>query len=534
MPTIALSPDGSQLFFVARSGTHTQLFVRHLSDISVRALDGTENAFAPFDSPSGDAVAFFVEHQLKRLSLADGRVTVIARNAMDPTGGTWLPDGRIVISRERGSRLLVLSATGDSLRAINCSGICSFPESFSDGHRVLASSVSRLVVVDIETGAISPMRRWDAKDDGDYLRAVAARLDGDGHLVYAVTSGQLFAAPFDERRAQPTGPSVSVGDGVRTESGRGAVQFSISRTGIIAYAPGAAMSLGILVRSDRAGKLDTIPVPPANYNTLELNPDGRRLLARVGTPSGDVELQIIDVISGRVSPWLTGASFGKPKWMADGRRVLFLRGGRYYAGDPDVSDAAQALAVPANIDLTPMADSSSYSGYRGDTLVIAHTDGRAQQHILGKGSLNAISMDDRWTVAEEGTGATSVVVARALDGTGRRIVIATGGRFSQVGPVVGGRDFIVVDEQHAPSESEPGRTLQRFYSIAYDPTNHDQPFGEPHLLFTAPVADFPGRDYAVAMGGNRFVFKQHIASPPMREVRVIGDWHRRTQTDERP
>jgi len=114
------------------------------------------------------------------------------------------------------------------------------------------------------------------------------------------------------------------------------------------------------------------------------------------------------------------------------------------------------------------------------------------------------------------------------------VVIATGGRFSQVGPVPGGRELIVADEQKAPSVAEPGRTLQEFYSIGYDPQNRDQPFAEPRLLFTAAVADYPGRNYTAGMGGNRFVFKQHIATMPMREVRVIGDWHRRLRADARP
>jgi serine/threonine-protein kinase len=59
MVTIALSPDGSQLAFVSRKGKDPQLFIRRLSDFSVRAIDGTEGALAPFFSPSGDAVAFF-------------------------------------------------------------------------------------------------------------------------------------------------------------------------------------------------------------------------------------------------------------------------------------------------------------------------------------------------------------------------------------------------------------------------------------------------------------------------------------------
>jgi eukaryotic-like serine/threonine-protein kinase len=535
MPTIALSPDGSQLVFVARHGAHTQMFLRRLSDFTVRALDGTENGFAPFFSPQGDAVAFFVGDELKRLSLADGRLTVMARNTHDPTGGAWLPDGEIVVSRERGSQLEVVTATGDSLRTIKCSALCTFPEPLTDGRRVLASSAGGLMVVDLTDGRISRVPRWDAKSDADYLRAIMGRLDGDGHLVYAGPGGQLFAAPFDERSARPTGPSASVADGVRTESGRGAVQFALSRSGVIAYAPGEVMSLGILVRADRAGKLDTIPVAPANYNALELSPDGRRIVARVGTATGDVELQIIDVMSGRVTPWLSGPAFGRPTWMGDGRRVMFDRGGRYFVGDPDVADPPRPLSLPGGIaDLRPMSDTSSYCGWQGDTLVIVHTDGRPPQRIPTRAALNAISTDDRWTVEEEGTGGTSVIVARALDSTGRRIVLATGGRFSQVGRVSGARELIVVDEQHMPSVAEPGRPLQGFYSISYDPANRDQPFGEPRLLFQTSAADFPGRDYSVAMGGNRFVFKQHIATMPLREVRVVGDWHRRMQAERRP
>jgi len=67
--------------------------------------------------------------------------------------------------------------------------------------------------------------------------------------------------------------------------------------------------------------------------------------------------------------------------------------------------------------------------------------------------------------------------------------------------------------------------VQGFWAIAYDPSRPDNPFAEPSPLFRAVVADFPGRNYSVGMGGNRFVFKQRITVSLPGEVRVITGWH---------
>jgi hypothetical protein len=125
-------------------------------------------------------------------------------------------------------------------------------------------------------------------------------------------------------------------------------------------------------------------------------------------------------------------------------------------------------------------------------------------------------------------------VARALDGSGRRIVIAGEGRYAMVGWAAGGHEFIVADAQRMRERGNEGAIRQGFWAISYNPTNSNEPFGEPRLLFSAITADFPGRNYASGMGGNRFVFKQHAVTQPPREVRVIGDWHQRLQAGARP
>lgn len=88
-----------------------------------------------------------------------------------------------------------------------------------------------------------------------------------------------------------------------------------------------------------------------------------------------------------------------------------------------------------------------------------------------------------------------------------------------------GHEFIVADAQRTRDRSNPGETMQGFWSVGYDPSKTDNPFAEPRFLFRANVADFPGRNYSVGMGGNRFVFKQHVTVSLPREVRVITGWH---------
>jgi hypothetical protein len=189
-------------------------------------------------------------------------------------------------------------------------------------------------------------------------------------------------------------------------------------------------------------------------------------------------------------------------------------------GDPDLSTPPR-----------PMNDSASFRGFIGDTLTIQQLNGRSPQRNAMRGGVGATSSDDRWYVSEETQGSTSSIVARALDGSGRRIVIAGDARYAMVGWAAGGHEFIVANAQQMRNRGKDGASVQGFWAIAYDASKPNEPFGEPRELFRAVAADFPGRNYTVAMGGNRFVFKQHLLTPTPREIRVMGDWHQRLQAD---
>ena len=516
---IALSPDGEQLAVAALRAGHDMLFVRKLSDFTMRGLPGTDGATSPFYAPTGDAIAFYADSALKTVSLADGRVRVVRTGFDHDFGGAWLRDGRFVLSVSRATRLVVLSPAGDSLRQIACSSPCSYPTPLSDGHRFLLGGGAALRIIDLNTGVITPITRGTPPVA---LRGMMPHIDGRGHLVYVTLAGSLVAVPFDETSGTVTGDPMTIADSVRLESGRGAAQFALSSAGTIALVTGADLGRGLLVRSDRAGHLDTVPAPPANYLSFALSPDGKRVASRVRLPNGNYGLQIVELATGKVTPWFEAPFLVHQQWTADGRRLLVDRDSDVVTGDPDVATPPRDFVRPPRVrNLTATEYTAGLAGYAHDSLLLQFLDGRPTRAIAASPLLNAFSTDLRWMAAEEIRDGKSSLVARALDGTGRRILLNSTSRMGQVSWPAGGSEFIAAENE---VKSTDGSLLQGFWSIAYNPASPEKPFSEPKFLFRVPAADFPGRNYDVGLGGRLFVFKQSPIIPPIRDIRVIRGW----------
>ncbi len=527
--TLALSPDGQQLVVVARHGTASQLYLRTLSQFGFRALDGTAGAQSPFFSPSGDLVYFFGPRGLMRLRLADGRVTLVRRPPSgqfegEAWGGTVMADGRIVLSERLATDLVVLTPAGDSVRTIVCTATCGFPKALPDGRHVLVDDGQALWVADLETGREVPVMQPAASGGNEALHGVAGAVDGHGHLVYATLDGRLFAAPFNATSFRVTGPAVTIADSVRVETGRGSAQFAVSPSGVLAYAPGDVAAIGILMRADREGRIDTIPAPADDYDGFSLSPDGRRLAAHVSTAGGG-RIEVIDVATGRVTPWLSGRGLGIPSWAADGRRIVFTRGDTALIGDPD-QDAAPTPLPPGTAvgrRVYALSDSGAYLGWSDDSARVI-SGGQAVGHAVAtpEDAIFAVTADGRWVVERGQSSVGGAVQALALNGSGRRVVIAPL-NYGMPSTVAGGTGLIAAVVEIGHAVNGRAETQQTFYSVSYDSAS-GSPFGSPQKLFTAAVADFPGRNYSVGMDGNRFVFKHHVESPPLREVRVMTSW----------
>src|SRR5579885_1019484 len=93
-PVFDITPDGSRVVFVGRSGGVTQLYLQRIGDRAA-PLAGTEGADTPFFSPDGKWIGFFASGKLKKISADQGTVVDLC-DAPQARGASW-GDGDIIV-----------------------------------------------------------------------------------------------------------------------------------------------------------------------------------------------------------------------------------------------------------------------------------------------------------------------------------------------------------------------------------------------------------------------------------------------------
>ena len=333
-PSLALSPDGNRVVYIARNGATTQLYTRELDKLGAVRLAGTEGAYFPFFSPDGRWLGFFADPFLKKVSIPDGQVITLAR-VNQPMGGTWTTDGRILVSDDQGSKPSWVSESGGVPSRINIeSGVAHqwrYPQLLPDknwalhtdwdGSLTLSSTKSGQAYAITTAG----VKRRDSADVATLVFGTSPMYVPTGHIVYlSAVGGVLMALPFDAAERKVLGRPVPILDGIRQEAEAGAGQFTIARDGTLLYAPGADAARSVLVALDDKGALDTLPFPPAGYHGFELSPDGKEILIRVQAPSGRGELWVFDVDKGSQTRIPTeGIPLHIPRWWPDSKQIVF-------------------------------------------------------------------------------------------------------------------------------------------------------------------------------------------------------------------
>jgi eukaryotic-like serine/threonine-protein kinase len=321
--SLAISPDGQTIVFVATSEGRSRLWLRSLDSVSARPLAGTDNAYLPFWSPDSRSVGFFAVGQLKRIDIDGGSVQTLA-DAPVGRGGTWNREGTILFTPVPASPIFRIAATGGEPAAVTRLERPQQQDHYSpaflpDGRHflyyILGSPEARGVYVGQLDGS-QPRRLLDA--DSPAVHA------SSGHLLF-VRQGTLFAQQLDPVRLELTGNPVPVAEGIRVglyELALAAV--SVSAAGSLVYRSGSG-GQSQLAWVDRSGKEMGKVGGPDSLGAWDasISPNDRRVaLCRV--VEGNTDVWLLDLGRSTVSRFTSDAGDDlAPLWSPDGTRIVF-------------------------------------------------------------------------------------------------------------------------------------------------------------------------------------------------------------------
>ena len=365
-PSIAVSPDGARLAFVAlERGGGTQLFARALEQFEAAPVPGTRGASAPFFSPDGRWVGFYADGALQKVSIEGGAPLKIC-DAPAVWSASWGPDGQIIFAT---------AAAPNGLRRVPADGGTpeeltipksdqgelqhALPQVLPGGGRVLFSILTKAgwepAVLTLAT------KEWQTLTRGVSAHT-AAHFAASGHLLYAQAGGGLVAVPFDPSSGALTGSAFPLLERLDMV-GAGGAGLALSASGTLVYVPAAAeLPQRTLMMVDRQGRTAALGEMRGAYSHPRVSRDGGRVAVAIESENG-IDIWIHDVERGTRTRLTGGGINSYPVWHAGGSRVTFQAAGSpgrfsLFSRDVDGSGQAEPLlrdAPPESAAVLPAA-----------------------------------------------------------------------------------------------------------------------------------------------------------------------------------
>jgi Tol biopolymer transport system component len=325
VPQFGLSPDGRTLAFVASpAGAGPTLWLRPLAELTARSLPGTENAQSPFWSPDRRWLGFYADGRVKKISVADGTVRVVAETQANFLGGTWAPDDTILFASGTEPIYRINAAGGTATQAtiIGAPGeVHRFPYFLPDGHHFL------FTLVGVDPSGVDPIGVYAGSLDSPtkklLLHSSTSAVYAPGGYLLFVDGDTLMGQTFDAERLELSGrPFVVAEHAGHNTAGLSAI--ATSHDGTIAYA-GTLLQEGRLIWFDRGGSALGPIGSEGDYADFRLSRGEKSLAAsRTDPKTGRVDIWMIDLVRNSPSRFASGGNLtGSPVWSADGARLIY-------------------------------------------------------------------------------------------------------------------------------------------------------------------------------------------------------------------
>jgi hypothetical protein len=324
-PNIAVSPDGTNIAYVAAHNGVTQLYLRHAGEWDGQPLSGSGDAHTPFFSPDGKWLGAVVGGKVVKFPVSGGEPATLASISFAIYGACWGADGWIYFGTEAPLGLAKIPATGGA--SLGSSIIDEkthemdhrFPEALPGARWILFAARKATETFD-EADIIA-----ESLKNGERRTIVKGGTNPhylpSGQLVF-VRAGMLMAVPFDPVKLQVKGAPAAVEPGIMENPLTGAGQYGVSAAGTLAYLQGG-VTFGErdLVFVDRGGVARLLTAKKRPYQEIALSPDGRLLATTIAGPAADIWIH--NLASGAETPFTSGGGHRSPAWSADGKRIAY-------------------------------------------------------------------------------------------------------------------------------------------------------------------------------------------------------------------
>ncbi len=541
--TPEISPDGSAVIYyrdIVAAGNDDGIQVRRLNAYTPEPVRTGGFRNPGFWSPDSRSFAFNDGVNLKKMRLPDGAPEVISSGLSIMVGGSWSDKGTLLVSGAVNGRpgLFAVPATGGVLTLVELpfvknSGFFYWPEFLPDGEDFLiAAPASKLEESEIYLATLREGRAVDSvllMKNGTAVRYTPA---GGGRLLF-VRNNNLYAQTLNRTTRSLEREPQLIQQGVASSPSFNLAHFSVSRTGVIAWRPGAA-GLSQVTILDRQGKELGTTGPPTVVQTMRLAPDETRLfigfngtgwLLEPGRP-GRQQLEEASLSA----LWSTDGSKLLATNLPDGAGTSVVE--RSVTGSGTVRELAKLRGFWRLEDLS--TDGKTLLLNRGplDTSVFALAlDGGPKDPTslvqTGETISHAhFSPDGRW-----------IMYAAAAAASNERGGIYSGGIYVQPFPGPGLRKQ-VTSRGNYPVWRGDGKEIVYFdkhqnrdyiWSVPLTARGADLEAGTPQPLFPArlPATTYSDLGFlAVSRDGSRFFVPQAVEQPESEVIHLRAGWAR--------
>jgi Tol biopolymer transport system component len=539
--SIALSPDGRTIAFVATDAGHSRLWVRRLDAVSAQPLAGTDNAYYPFWSPDNKTIGFFADGKPRRVDLETTSVQVLA-DASAGRGGTWNSDGVILFAPQAGP-IFRIPASGGTPKQVTQPDqqrlSHRFPQFLPDGHHFLFFVRPTVGTPDVRGLYIGDINNTQTKRLGD--ADVAGILAGPGRVLF-VRQGTLFAQSFDATELAVRGDPSPIASNIINDTAFGAAAISSSSSGVFVYRAGPAQKR-VFTWFDRLGReIGTIGEPdPSDPSDPALSPDGREVaISREVDENRDIWM--LDTARGVLRRITFAPGIDRSAtWTPDGSRIVFTanRGGTGHLFQKPSTDSAEEEPLLSSADAKQPSDFSP----DGDVLLFRSQSVKTRYDIwavrLRRGSSGRLerldgqepfvvvqtksderdpqfSPDGKWIAYESDESGRFEVYVQPFPGPGQKWPVSRGGGAQVRWPRSGSELFYIGLDNRLMAVSVELDNQRRIVK-AHDPIP----------LFTTNVGGavtVRRQQYAVSPDGQRFLMNTIRDQEAALPITVVQNW----------